>query len=188
MEEAADQTVVVLWSHKAEPDVFIIQKRKRRTVADHHFLPDGAVKQILRGEIFAQDAHQNKVGTWIVYFEVRILIKKLTQAGALGGDQRFGLFDVGAVGEHCLTGDDSKRIDCPRILARIDGLDQIAVACDGVSKTQPRSGKELGGAAENHDVVIIICQRNCREFCHIIGEFHVSLIYHDIDVVLLADV
>ena len=86
MEEAADQTVVVLWSHKAEPDVFIIQKRKRRTVADHHFLPDGAVKQILRGEIFAQNAHQNKVGTWIVYFEVRILVKKLTQAGALGRD------------------------------------------------------------------------------------------------------
>ena len=188
MEETTDQTVVVLWLHKAEPDVFIIQKRKRRTVADHHFLPDGAVKQILRGEIFAQDAHQNKVGTWIVYFEVRILIKKLTQAGALGGDQRFGLFDVGAVGEHCLTGDDSKRIDRPRILACIDGLDQIAVACDGVSETQSRSGKELGGAAENHDVVIIICQRNCRELCHIIGEFHVSLIYHDIDVVLLADV
>ena len=136
MEETTDQTVVVLWLHKAEPDVFIIQKRKRRTVADHHFLPDGAVKQILRGEIFAQDAHQNKVGTWIVYFEVRILIKKLTQAGALGGDQRFGLFDVGAVGEHCLTGDDSKRIDRPRILACIDGLDQIAVACDGVCFTR----------------------------------------------------
>ena len=47
MEEAADQTVVVLWLHKAEPDVLVIQERKRRTVADHHFLPDSAVKQIL---------------------------------------------------------------------------------------------------------------------------------------------
>ena len=55
-------------------------------------------------------------------------------------------------------------------------------------RRSPGAAKELGGAAENHDVVIIICQRNCREFCHIIGEFHVSLIYHDIDVVLLADV
>ena len=47
MEEAADQTVVVLWLHKAEPDVLVIQERKRRTVANHHFLPDGVVKQIL---------------------------------------------------------------------------------------------------------------------------------------------
>ena len=47
MEKAADQPVVVLRLHKAEPDVFVIQERKRRTVADHHFLPDGAVKQIL---------------------------------------------------------------------------------------------------------------------------------------------
>ena len=47
MEETTDQTVVVLWLHKAEPDVFIIQKRKRRTVADHHFLAKCAVKEIL---------------------------------------------------------------------------------------------------------------------------------------------
>ena len=46
-EQTCKQSVVVLRIHDAKPDVFIIQKRKRRTVADHHFLTNCAVKEIL---------------------------------------------------------------------------------------------------------------------------------------------
>ena len=79
-----------------------------------------------------------------------------------------------------------KAVYAPRVCVRFEAIQKCLIGGNAIAQTDAGGGKELGGAAENHDVVIIICQRNCREFCHIIGEFHVSLIYHDIDVVLLA--
>lgn len=43
-QEAVKQSVVIFRHHKAEAYIFLVQKRKGRTVADHHAFFDGAFK------------------------------------------------------------------------------------------------------------------------------------------------
>ena len=46
-EQTCKQSVVVLRIHDAKPDVLVVQKWKGGAVADHHFLANCAVKEIL---------------------------------------------------------------------------------------------------------------------------------------------
>ena len=142
----------------------------------------------MRGDAVCFQLQQNEVRFGGICLDIFPCGKLCEGFSSFLGNEGLCFLMEGKIRKDMLTDKIRKAVYAPRVCVRFEAIQKCLIGGNAIAQTDAGGGKELGGAAENHDVVIIICQWNCREFCHIIGEFHVSLIYHDIDVVLLADV
>ena len=117
-----------------------------------------------------------------------MMIEQIIHTIPFRRDQCACLPHIIVVGKHDLSGNRSQRTDTPGILSLIDRTDQIPVSGDRIAETKPRSRKEFTGATQNDQIIIILCQRNRSNLCYIRSKFHISLIDHNKNAVLLADI
>lgn len=188
MQQAIQQLIIVCMVHKTKADVFVVEKRKGGAVTNHHALPDCRIKYILGGKVLPQKAYQHKIAGRPVYLKIRMGRQDFVNAVSLRSNQLFRLCNIILVPEHDFSGDDCKRVDGPGILTGVDGFDQIPVAGDGIAKPQARCGKEFGGTPQDDDVIVVICERNRGDLFHIVSKFHIGLIHHHKDIMLLAGI
>ena len=73
LHQALNQAVIHFPAHEAEPDIFVIQKWKRRAVPYHHFFPDCPVEQFIRGESVRQETHQHEISAGRIWFKPAVL-------------------------------------------------------------------------------------------------------------------
>ena len=69
------QPVIHFTAHKAEADIPVVQKGEGGAVPNHHFLPDGPVKQFPGGHGVRQKAHQHEIAAGRISSESRIFGK-----------------------------------------------------------------------------------------------------------------
>ena len=88
------------------------------------------------------------------------------------------MLNILLIRKHQPSGNLRQRIDRPRILSRIDRLDQILISRYRISQTQSRSSEKLRSTAKNDQIRIIIRQRNTRHFFLLRRKLHIRLIDH----------